>query len=333
MNKCWIFLCILFSLFCIFGTLLIGDLSCKESFRGIILRFQGNSYAWNPVLDERLPRLLITFATGASLAVSGAIMQSLFHNPLASPSILGISSGGSLLVTIVYIMGWHLSHPFSIPLAAITGCLITLLIVYSLSLSQGEVYLNTLILTGIAISTLLIAFQSMITYALRDHWHLIQILSEWQSGSTLDKTWKHVHMQMPLTIAALLICWKYRYEMDILSLGSEEAANLGVDVKKIRAHLFFAVALLTGGSLAAVGNISFFGLIIPHLLRFIFGAKNHLLIPACIFGGAIAFSALDLILRFFNAQNYTIGNISAIFGGLFFLILLIKLQRKTVSII
>lgn len=331
MNKKWALLFTFLLLLCVFGTLLIGDLSFKESFQGVIQRFQGNSYSWNPILDERLPRLFITLATGASLAVSGTIMQSLFHNPLASPSILGISSGGSLLVTIVYIMGWQLTYPFSIPLAAITGCLLTLLIVYSLSQSQGEVYLNTLILTGIAISTLLIAFQAMITYALRDHWHLIQVLSEWQSGSTLDKTWKHVHMQMPLTIAALLICWKHRYEMDIISLGAEEATNLGVDVKKIRARLFFAVALLTGGSLASVGNIAFFGLIIPHLLRFIFGPKNHLLIPACIFGGAIAFSSLDLTLRFFKAHNYTIGNISAIFGGLFFLILLIKLKRKALA--
>lgn len=318
-------------LYCAFGTLLFfsavlillwGEVPLHLVIEGMIKRFNGVPAGWNPLLDERLPRLIVILSSGASLAVSGVVMQSLFHNPLASPSGLGISSGGSLLVVLVFVMEWEFTHPYAVPIAAVIGCLTTLIFVYALSTRLGVLHMPTLILTGIAISTLLIAIQGGILYALRDRWQLIQLLTEWEAGSTMDRTWEHVHMQLPLTLIGLAGCLYYRREIDILALGQEEALSLGVEVNKVRFHLFLCVALLTGGALAGVGIIAFYGLVLPHLMRRLVGSSHFHLIPMCILGGGAVLACMDLSLRFLQFHAFSIGNISAIIGGLFFLSLM-----------
>lgn len=304
-------------------TLIAGDTPWNIVLNNALERVSGiSAHTWNPLLDERIPRLIVILCTGASLAVAGAVMQSLFHNPLASPNILGISCGGGLLVVLVFILEWQHRFPFAISIAAFSGSLLTLLFVYSLSKSEGEVQLNTLILTGIAISSLLLAIQAAIMYALRDRWMLVQTLAEWEAGSTTDRNWEHVHMQLPLTLIGLFGCWNYRNEIDLLALGEDEAKILGVDVDKVRWRLFLCVALLTGGAIASVGMIAFFGLVLPHLVRYLQGPINHRLIPLCILVGSTAFAAMDLLLRFLEIHALSIGTISAILGGIFFLILI-----------
>lgn len=312
---------------CSLLTLIIGDIPWTSVWEHAIQRIQGTSSNWNPLLDERIPRLIVILFTGASLAVAGAVMQALFHNPLASPNVLGISCGGGLMVVLVFVLEWHLEYPFAIPIGAFAGALITLLFVYFLSRSRGEVQLNTLILTGIAVSSLLFAIQAAIMYALRDRWMLIQTLTEWEAGSTVDRDWQHVHMQLPLALTGLYGCWHYRSEIDILALGEEEAQNLGVEVNKVRWRLFLCVALLTGGAIASVGMIAFFGLVLPHLVRYVQGPANHHLIPLCILVGGTAFAAMDLLLRMLEIHALSIGNVSAILGGIFFLILMRSSQR------
>lgn len=311
-------------------TLSYGETPWKEIWKTLILRMQGESDAWNPLLDERLPRLIVLVCTGAALASSGAIMQALFHNPLASPSVLGISSGGCLAVVLVFAFHLRYSYPYALPLAAFSGSFITLCVVYNLARWQGGRHLTNLILTGIAVSTLLIAMQGLILYSLRDHWQMIQTITEWEAGSTIDRSWQHVHMQLPLTLAGLWGCWSYRAELNLLSLGEEEAANLGVDVSRVRWRLFLSISLLTGGALAAVGMIAFFGLVLPHIIRRLQGPDHLTLIPACMAGGAAALTILDFSLRFFDWYNVSIGNLSAIIGGFFFLFLLLKPHRSRV---
>jgi iron complex transport system permease protein len=322
------FSCFFFLLVGIVATLLTGAIPLNEVIAGAYERITEHNGNWNPLLDERLPRLIVLLCTGASLAVSGAVLQALFHNPLASPSILGMSCGGSLFVTLIFILNWHHPYPYSIPLAAIAGCLITLLVVYGLSIRNGEVQITTLILTGIAVSTLLLAIQGAITYALRDQWQLIQTLTEWEAGSTADRSWKHVHMQLPITLVGLWGCWTYSHEINILALGEEEAKNLGVEVDKVRWRLFLCVALLTGGALAAVGLIAFFGLVLPHVIRRIAGPDSRSLIPLNILAGSTTLMLLDILLRIFSIHSFSIGNISTILGGIFFLILLTGLGKE-----
>ncbi|MCE5316760.1 MAG: iron ABC transporter permease [Parachlamydia sp.] len=320
-----VLLSILLALCCL-GTLTLGEIPWETVWQGALHKIQDSS-SWNPLIDERLPRLIVLLCTGASLAVAGAVMQALFQNPLASPSVLGISCGGSLAVIPIFIFEWHVSHPFFVPLAAFGGCLGTLLLVYALARKNGRVPVPTLILTGIAISTLLFAIQGAILYALRDNWQLVQMITEWEAGSTADRNWKHVNMQLPLTLMGLIGCLRYRRELNLLALGDEEALNLGVDVTKVRWRLFLFVALLTGGAIAAVGIIAFFGLVLPHLLRQSQGADHVRLIPMCILGGAAFLALMDNLLRLFSIHALSIGNVSAILGGLFFLILLVGYKR------
>jgi iron complex transport system permease protein len=309
-------------------TLANGETPWKIVWEGFLLRLQGKSDGWNPLLDERIPRLIVLICTGASLAVSGAIMQSIFHNPLASPSVLGISSGGCLSVILVFIFDLRFSHPYVLPLAAFIGCLATLCLVYSLSHWQEGKHLTNLILTGIAISTLILAIQGLLLYALRDRWQLIQTITEWEAGSTIDRSWQHVHMQLPLTLVGLSGCWIYREELNILALGEEEAKNLGVDVQRVRWRLFLCISLLIGGALAAVGMIAFFGLILPHIVRRLQGPDHLFLIPLCLIAGAAILTFIDFSLRFFELHDVSIGNLSAIIGGLFFLFLLFRPQKN-----
>lgn len=316
---------------CCILTLFLGDTPWTTVWTGFVNRLNGSNHLWNPLLDERLPRLIVLLCTGASLAVAGAVMQALFQNPLASPSVLGISCGGSLLVLLVFIFGWHLQFPYAVPLAAFLGALATLLIIYFLARQSNGTTLHSLILTGIALSTLLIAIQGAIIFALRDQWQLIQTLTEWEAGSTTDRNWKHVHMQLPLTLVGLSGCLLYRKELDILALGEEEAKNLGVEVEKVRWRLFWCVALLTGGTIAAVGIIAFFGLVLPHVVRRLQGSSNRHLIPLCILSGSTALAAMDLTLRILGIHAFSIGNVSAILGGIFFLLLLFRRKQTILS--
>lgn len=313
---------------CCLGTLGFGDTPWNEVWSGVLQRLNGESQSWNPLLDERLPRLIVILCTGASLAVSGAVMQSLLQNPLASPTVIGLTSGGTLLVVIVFVTGWHFAHPFTIPLAAVTGCFSTLLLVYHLSKRQASGQLTHLILTGIALSTVFIALEGAIMYAFRDRWDLVQTFTEWQAGSTTDRSWFHVHLQLPLTLVGLWGCLMYRNEINLLALGEDEAANLGVEVDTVRWRLFLCVSLLTGGALAAMGIIAFFGLVLPQVLRWLFGSDNRSLIPLCIAFGSPALVCVDLILRVFALHELSIGTVSAIIGGIFFLILLFGFQQR-----
>jgi iron complex transport system permease protein len=158
----------------------------------------------------------------------------------------------------------------------------------------------------------------------------MQTLKEWDAGSTMDRSWKHVHLQLPVTLVGLLGCLFYRDEINILALGEEEARNLGVEVSKVRFRLFICIALITGGSIASVGILPFFGLVLPHVIRRLEGPDNRRLIPYCIGIGGVSLVFMDLLLRIFHIHAFTIGNVSAILGGAFFLLLLLS-KRNVLS--
>ena len=305
-----------------------GDVSWSLVWQGCLDRISGSSNLWNPLLDERLPHLIVLLCSGSSLAVSGLVMQSIFQNPLASPSVLGISSGSSLLVILVFIFNLQNTLPFAIPTAAIGGALLTLICLFSLTRGAS---LYTLILTGIALSTVLLGVQSSLLFALRENWQLIQTVNEWEAGASLGHTWKHVHMQLPLTIIGLSAAVAHSKKLNILALGEEEALNLGVQVTQIRSLLFFSVAILTGGALAAIGHVTFFGLILPHLLRKLYGPDHNSLVPLSILAGGASFVLLDLFIRSLHLVTLSIGTLSALLGGVYFLYLLYKKNEYPIS--
>ena len=309
-------------------TLTTGHAPWEAVFEQAYQRVFFDGQGWNPLLDERLPRLIILLSTGASLAVSGYVLQSLFQNPLASPSILGISCGGSLAAIFSFIFGFHLTHPYIVSLAAFGGSLFTLVLIYGLSKTKGGVHPTTLILSGVAISSLFLALQNILLYQMREQWDLMQTIAEWQSGSTALFTWKHVHMQLPVCLVGFFGCWHYRKEIDLLALGDEEAEHMGVDIATVRFRLFLCVALLTGGALATVGVIAFFGLVLPNLLRRISSPLATVLLPRSIIFGGLLFAWLDLSLRLFNIEALSLGNVSAVLGGIFFGGLLYESERS-----
>lgn len=310
------------------GTLTTGDLPFDIVWNGAAERLSGVSTSWNALLDERLPRLLILLICGAALATAGCVMQSLFQSPLASPSVLGVSAGGSLCVIAVITFQWHIYFPVLWPLAAVIGCMATLMIVYGLAKDRGQLQIPLLILSGVALSTLLLTFQSVLMYVLRDHWQLVMTIREWEVGSTLNRSWKQFHLLAPLALIGLYGCWYYRHELDLMSLGDEEAENLGVSIAETRWRLFLCTALLTGGVIASIGIIAFFGLVLPNLLRMVATSRCSVLIPLCMIVGSISLAGLDLCLRLLDIQWLTLGNVSALFGGLFFFVLLFKQRYR-----
>lgn len=310
------------------GTLYLGSTPWHLVKEGAITRLQGHSTAWNPLLDERLPRLIVLICSGAALTLSGIVTQSLFQNPLASPMSLGLTSGSSLCVLPLFLFGAHLAFPMLIPIAAFLGALGTLVLVYTLAKEKGHVQLSTLLLTGMALSTVLSAIEGTFFYAFREEWSLIQLLTEWAAGSTLDRTWQHAHLQLPLTLVGLLGCWSQRHALNLLAAGEEEAFYLGVDVQKVRAQLFLSVSLLVGGAMAGVGMIGFFSLVLPHLVRSWIGSRHELLLPAGILLGATALTTLDLTLRMLPFQAFSIGTLSSLLGGVFFLFLLTEQRER-----
>jgi iron complex transport system permease protein len=241
---------------------------------------------------------------------------------------LGMTSGSSLAVVILFVLGWHLRYPVLIPIGAFVGSLLTLLAVYYTARRRGHLQMTLVILTGIAFSTVMIALQGAMIYAFRDEWALVQTITEWEAGSTMDRSWHHAHLQAPLAIIGLMGCWFYRHEMNLLSLGDDEALNLGVEISRVRWRLFLCVSLLVGGAIAAVGIIAFFGLVLPHILRKWVGADHRLLIPLSMVAGSAALAMLDLSLRILKIHAFTIGSVSAIIGGIFFLVLLCETRAR-----
>lgn len=313
------------------ATLTMGATPWDMVWQDVWLRLRGLGAAWNPLMDERLPRLIVLTCTGASLAVAGAVTQALFRNPLASPSVLGISAGGSLAAMLTLACGWHLSHPHTLALSACIGCMVSLVLVYAVAHRHSRSSMQSVIICGIALSTVLFAIRSSLAYALRDQWQLVLTLTEWEAGSSYDRSWEHVHLQLPLALIGLLGCWIYRREIDILALGEEEAANMGVAVHRIRWRLFACIALLTGGALAAMGVIAFFGLVLPHMVRLTTGPSMEKMLPLSTVLGATTLLGMDVLLRLSHIHAMAIGNVSAILGGVFFLMLLYQqLQLREV---
>jgi iron complex transport system permease protein len=309
------------------ATLLYGETPILELGQQLIDRWQGRSTSWNALFDERLPRLIVLLATGSSLALCGVAVQAFYRNGLASPEILGLNAGGNLLMLGVFLMQWHHIFPFLIPLSGVVGALLSMLLVYGFGRVTGCFDQRSLLFVGIALSTVLTAVGATLTYVLRHEWSLMQTLMEWHAGCTMDRTWSHVHMQAPLALIGIGGLFTYRRELNLLTLGEEEAINLGVDLKQVRWRLFLFISLLVGGALAGIGMVPFFGLVLPHIVRRLVGPNHEILLPACGVIGGIALAAIDLGLRVLDVRDLSIGNVCSIIGGLFFLYLLYSEHR------
>lgn len=267
----------------------------------------------------RLPRVLLAFGVGASLAVSGAVIQSILKNPLASPYTLGVSSGASLGVGIYVVLGITipLIGSFALPIIGFVCGVLTVftVIIFANKVDKGMSN-NTVILAGMVFSLFASAMLTTITALNSEN---ITSITMWQMGSFAMKGWAYVKALIPFFMVGILIVLRYCREMDILSFGEEQAKAVGVETTKVKKMLLVAVAILTGSAVALSGVIGFIDLITPHVVRKIFGSNHKVLIPMCIvFGGCLAVIT-DLIARtIIVPSELPVGAITAIIGAPFF---------------
>lgn len=274
------------------------------------------------IWQVRLPRVLLSALVGASLAISGAILQGVFKNPMAEPYIIGVSFGGAFGATLVILFGtgFGLVTTFSIPLFAFTGALIASFAVYHLARVGSRVPVSSLILSGIAISSFLSALISlMMAFKGRDLYTLVF----WLMGGFSARNWYHVGMVLPFLVVAFPVVFAFARELNVMLLGDERAKQLGIDVERTKKYLIVASALLAGAAVSVSGLIGFVGLIIPHVVRLIIGPDHRLLIPCVTLSGALFLVFADTLSRvLIPPAEIPVGIITALFGAPFFIYLL-----------
>jgi iron complex transport system permease protein len=267
----------------------------------------------------RLPRVLAAFFVGASLAVAGAAMQALFRNPMADPYILGTSSGGALgaSLAIVFLGG------FFVPIFAWTGAVVAILIVWSIAGRTGVISVETLLLTGIAVSFFFSAIVSFLVAVAGQNVH--QILF-WLMGGFWNASPADAMLAAALLIPAGALLFFMGRDLNALSLGEETAAHLGIDATRARWTVLGASTLLVAGAVSIAGSIGFIGLVTPHIVRMLAGPDNRVVITASILAGGIILVISDTLARTFFS-DLPVGIITAFIGAPFFIWLIY--QRGT----
>ncbi|MEM2705749.1 MAG: iron ABC transporter permease, partial [Thermoplasmata archaeon] len=273
----------------------------------------------------RMPRILLAALVGASLAVSGAVMQGLFRNPLADPYVTGTASGAALGATISMFFGFVFLNIFFLPLFAFIGALSTTIIVLIISSFSGNLKSENMLLAGIGVSIFLSAIVSLLLYLLGKD---LQTVFYWLMGTFSGATWVNVYITMIVVVPSIILIEIFSRNIDPLMLGEDHAYSLGIDVKRERIILFLLSSLITGISVAFSGIIGFVGLVIPHIVRLLIGPNNRELILSSIFLGGAYMVIADTISRSFNViMELPVGIVTSIIGIPVFLILLVRVKN------
>ena len=299
----------------------VGDmrLSLTEIGHGLLDR---DSLAGTILWQIRLPRLLVAVLVGAALSASGLVMQAYFRNSLASPGLLGVSSGGAAGAVIAIAAGWTGASLLVLPAAAIVGALVATAAV--LSLARKGASTERLLLAGVALNALLGAVTSYVLSQANVSFERNGQILFWLLGGLEDRTWEHAVMAVPIVLGAIVL-WPLGRQMDLLSLGADEAQSLGVNVRRLRRHLLVLSTLMTALATAVAGTVGFVGLIVPHLLRLLVGPEHKRLVPLSLIGGAAFVVACDIFGR--SVGGLRLGIVTALVGGPFFLWLLRRTER------
>ncbi len=271
----------------------------------------------------RLPRLAMAVIVGAVLATVGAALQALVRNPLAEGGILGISGGGALgaIIALVFLSKIGGSETTMVPLVAFGAALLSTVAVYRLAEVGGQLEPFTLLLVGVIFNAFWGA-AIMVVNSVVNFYYAHTILF-WLMGSLEAPTWHEVVLVALLGLAGFAALVYHARDMNLLSLGDEAAAELGVNVDSLRRLIFVATSVMVGAVVSVSGIIAFVGLIVPHVLRLAFGSDYRLLLPASLLGGAAFMVIADLIARVAIAPaEIPVGAITAIFGGPFFVYML-----------
>lgn len=283
------------------------------------------------LFDLRIPRVLFAAVVGAALAASGVVLQALLRNYLATPFTLGITGGASLGAVLALQFGlaasWGLLSP--VAFAAALGAFGAALLVYLLARSSHGLDIVTLLLAGVTANFLFAAI--VLFLQLLSDPHQSFRIARWMMGSLDSPSLGAIAGTSALVVAGLLPMLWHARDLNLLSVGDDEAASLGVDLGRTRLVLFIATSLATGAVVSVSGPIGFVGLIVPHILRLLFGADNALILPASILGGAAFLVACDTAARtLVPGMEIPVGVVTALLGCPFFLWLLRRHRREIV---
>jgi len=281
------------------------------------------------VWNLRLPRILLAFCAGAALSVSGAVMQSVLRNPLASSYTLGVSSGASLGASLVIFLGVNIPFlsMFTMPLLGFIFGLVTILIVIGISRQlDARMENHTVILTGMVFALFMNAVTTLMFALFREG---TQRMVFWQMGSFAMKDWYTVYILAPAALAGVLFISRFNTELDILTFGEDNAQITGVNIHRIKLILLITAAALTGSAIAFAGIIGFVDLVAPHVVRRIFGSSHRYVIPmSALFGGAFMVLA-DLAARTITPPvELPVGAVTALIGAPFFAWVYFKRRKK-----
>ena len=276
--------------------------------------------------DVRFPRVALALVVGAALATAGALMQGVFGNPLAEPSVVGVSSGAAVAAAAVIVFQISLFGLWTVPVFAFVGGLFTTLLVYVLSRADGRTEVVTLVLTGIAVNAVAGAGIALLMFV-GDTQSREEIVF-WQLGSLNGTRWPYVGVAVAFALIGLVGAMVVARRLDLLALGDRAARHLGVNVELLRLGSIVLVALLTAAAVSFCGVIGFVGLVVPHLVRMVAGPRHRVLVPASALGGAVLLLAADLVARTaVSGADLPIGMLTAIVGGPFFFWLLRRARR------
>lgn len=271
------------------------------------------------VREIRLPRILLAMLVGAALAVSGTALQALLRNPLADPYVLGISSGAALGAILALWTGGRIAA--ASPLAAFAGALVTMVWVYFLGRRAGRLASYTLILAGVVTASFLSAMILLVLTLLstRD----VRGVAFWLMGDLSVVTDTQIRILVPVVGLGIVALYVFAKDLNVLLLGEEEAAHLGVSVARVETSVYVLASLLTGVAVSVSGAIGYLGLLVPHLGRMFVGSDHRTLLPTAALGGAMILVLSDTLARTLVAPaELPVGAVTALAGAPVFIYLL-----------
>ncbi len=282
------------------------------------------------LLTIRVPRVLLAVVAGAALAVAGALLQGLFRNPLADPTLIGVSSGAAFAAAAVIVLGattlsglTRLLGPWTLPVAGFAGGLAVTAGIYRISQHEGRTVVASMLLTGIAVNALAFAGIGLFSFLANDE--QLRNLMFWNFGSLGGATWTILGVVGPVGVAGTLAAWRLAPALNALLLGEREAGHLGYSVQHLKRGAVALAALLAGFIVAVTGLIGFVSLVAPHLFRLACGPDHRALVPGAALTGALLMLAADMASRTLVAPaELPIGVVTAILGAPFFLFLLAR---------
>ena len=305
----------------VFASLYVGagDLS-NESLRSTFLRLRG-------------ARFIAAFLAGASLAVGGVVVQGLFRNPLASPSILGTTAGAALggqcaLIFFQLTSMSFIQSELIVPFGCLVGAMASLFLLLAFLRVARDML--ALLLTGFILSSLFLSISGFLTSLAQDNWSLGRAVVSFALGGVGGVGFPQVFFALPLVVIGLFSSWCWGRPLDLLLSGEEEALSLGVDVSRVRWWTVIWVSVLVAAAVSVGGNVSFVGLIIPHLLRAWIGVSHRRLIPAAALLGGIFVALCDVLTRIIPSPGeIPLGVVTGLIGAPIFLVLLLRTHRES----